>query len=37
MKTYFYQLEKYKPINEHKLENYCIGFLFGLLIIYLFI
>lgn len=34
MKTYFYQLEKYKPVNEHKFENTCVGILLAILILF---
>ena len=34
MKTYFYQLEKYKPTNEHKFQHVCVGVLLAILILF---
>lgn len=34
MKTYFYQLKKYKPVNEHKFQNICVGVLLATLILF---
>lgn len=34
MKTYFYQLEKYKPVSENRLENWCVGLLAGIIVLF---